>query len=100
MRSDANNLNQAVRRRTQQEVFAIARKALTDLADATGGLAYFPEAVEDTEAICTEIAHDIRNQYTLAYYPTHFERDGTFRTVQVAVTNPFSLGANCRDFVR
>jgi F-type H+-transporting ATPase subunit b len=32
MRSDANNLNQAIRRRTQQEVFAIARKALTDLA--------------------------------------------------------------------
>jgi Ca-activated chloride channel family protein len=65
-----------------------ARKALQDLADATGGLAFFPEAVEDTEAICTEIAHDIRNQYTLAYYPTHFERDGTFRSVQVAVSNP------------
>ena len=32
MRSDAVNLNQAIRRRTQQEVFAIARKALTDLA--------------------------------------------------------------------
>ena len=32
MRSDADNLNQAIRRRTQQEVFAIARKALTDLA--------------------------------------------------------------------
>jgi Ca-activated chloride channel family protein len=69
-----------------------ARKALQDLADATGGLAYFPEAVEDTESICTEIAHDIRNQYTLAYYPTHFERDGTFRTVQVAVTNPHGGG--------
>ena len=27
LRSDANNLNQAIRRRTQQEVFAIARKA-------------------------------------------------------------------------
>jgi Ca-activated chloride channel homolog len=65
-----------------------ARKALQDLADATGGLAFFPEAVEDTESICTEIAHDIRNQYTLAYYPTHFERDGTFRSVQVVVTNP------------
>jgi len=69
-----------------------ARKALSDLADATGGLAFFPEAVEDTESICTEIAHDIRNQYTLAYYPTHFERDGTFRTVQVAVTNPKGNG--------
>jgi Ca-activated chloride channel family protein len=69
-----------------------ARKALQDLADATGGLAFFPEAVEDTEAICTEIAHDIRNQYTLAYYPTHFERDGTFRSVQVVVTNPHGGG--------
>src|SRR5450631_430776 len=32
LQSDANNLNQAIRRRIQQEVFAIARKALTDLA--------------------------------------------------------------------
>ena len=32
LRSDANNLKQAIRRRTQQEVFAIARKALSDLA--------------------------------------------------------------------
>lgn len=32
LRSDAQNLNQAIRRRTQEEVFAIARKALTDLA--------------------------------------------------------------------
>ncbi len=30
--NDARNLNQAIARRTQQEVFAIARKALTDLA--------------------------------------------------------------------
>jgi F-type H+-transporting ATPase subunit b len=32
LRNDAHNLNQAIRRRTQREVFAIARKALTDLA--------------------------------------------------------------------
>ena len=32
MRTDARNLNQAISRRAQQEVFAIARKALTDLA--------------------------------------------------------------------
>src|SRR5580700_3375974 len=30
--NDARNLNQAIMRRTRQEVFAIARKALTDLA--------------------------------------------------------------------
>jgi F-type H+-transporting ATPase subunit b len=32
LRSDARNLSEAISRRTRQEVFAIARKALTDLA--------------------------------------------------------------------
>jgi F-type H+-transporting ATPase subunit b len=32
LRNDVHSLNQAISRRTQQEVFAIARKALTDLA--------------------------------------------------------------------
>jgi F-type H+-transporting ATPase subunit b len=34
LRNDTNALNQELSRRTQQEVFAIARKALSDLADA------------------------------------------------------------------
>src|ERR1039458_5091039 len=32
LRNEAHNLNQAISRRAQKEVFAIARKALTDLA--------------------------------------------------------------------
>lgn len=35
LRNDAQNLNQAIRRRTQQEVFAIARKTLADLAQTS-----------------------------------------------------------------
>ena len=35
LQSDARNLNQAIARRTQQEVFAIARKALADLATSS-----------------------------------------------------------------
>ncbi len=35
LKTDAQNLNQAIRRRTQDEVFAIARKTLTDLAAAS-----------------------------------------------------------------
>jgi Ca-activated chloride channel family protein len=69
-----------------------ARGALSQLANATGGLAFFPEDANDTEAICTQIAHDIRNQYTLAYYPTNMARDGSFRTVQVEVTPPRGSG--------
>jgi len=69
-----------------------ARQALTMLTQATGGLAFFPEGAQDAEAICTQIAHDIRNQYTLAYYPTNTRRDGSFRAVQVEVLPPRGRG--------
>jgi Ca-activated chloride channel family protein len=69
-----------------------ARGALSQLATATGGMAFFPEDAKDTEAICTQIAHDLRNQYTLAYYPTNAARDGSFRTVQVEIVPPRGMG--------
>jgi len=69
-----------------------ARTALSQLANATGGLAFFPEDASDTEAICTQVAHDIRNQYTLAYYPSNVARDGTFRSVQVEIQPPHGSG--------
>jgi Ca-activated chloride channel family protein len=69
-----------------------AREALSQLASATGGLVFFPENAEDTVAICSQIAQDIRNQYTLAYYPTNGARDGTFRTVRVEVLPPRGTG--------
>ena len=69
-----------------------AQRALEELADATGGAAFFPEDVGDTEAVCAQIAHDIRNQYTLAYYPTNAAQDGTFRSVVVQVLPPRGMG--------
>jgi VWFA-related protein len=69
-----------------------ARKALREIAEASGGLAFFPENVDDVHNICEQVAHDIRNQYTLAYYPTNTRRDGTFRTVAVTVIPPHGRG--------
>jgi Ca-activated chloride channel family protein len=69
-----------------------AKKALEDIAKASGGLSYFPENVEDVHNICQQVAHDIRNQYTLAYYPSNSKRDGTFRAVQVEVIPPRGRG--------
>ena len=69
-----------------------ATKALKTITEATGGLAYYPKDVTEVESICTQIAHDIRNQYTLAYYPSNTARDGTFRTVQVQVVPPRGRG--------
>src|SRR5271168_4554708 len=69
-----------------------AKKALTAIADASGGLAFFPENVEDVHAICEQVAHDIRHQYTLGYYPSNTARDGTFRSVHVDVIPPRGHG--------
>src|SRR5579872_612022 len=62
-----------------------AKRALEDIAKASGGLSFFPENVGDVKEICENVAHDIRNQYTLAYYPTNTKRDGTFRKIGRAV---------------
>src|SRR6266700_3461664 len=69
-----------------------ARKALEQIAAASGGLAFFPENVDDVHNICEHVAHDIRNQYILAYYPTNTRRDGTFRAIQVEVIPPHGRG--------
>jgi VWFA-related protein len=69
-----------------------ARKALSEIALASGGLAFFPENVEDVHAICEQVAHDIRHQYTLGYYPSNTARDGSFRSVHVDVIPPRGHG--------
>ncbi|HTA56846.1 MAG TPA: VWA domain-containing protein [Candidatus Baltobacteraceae bacterium] len=69
-----------------------AKRALSEIALASGGLAFFPENVDDVHAICEQVAHDIRHQYTLAYYPSNGARDGTFRTVHVDVIPPRGHG--------
>jgi Ca-activated chloride channel family protein len=65
-----------------------AAKILEKIARATGGQAYFPNSLDEVEPTCVQIARDIRNQYTLAYYPTNAAKDGTFRTVRVEATDP------------
>jgi Ca-activated chloride channel homolog len=69
-----------------------AMRALKQIAEASGGLAFFPESVDDVHNICEQVAHDIRNQYTLAYYPSNTKKDGTFRTVSVQVIPPRGRG--------
>jgi Ca-activated chloride channel family protein len=69
-----------------------AMKALKHIAEASGGLAFFPESVDDVHAICEQVAHDIRNQYTLTYYPSNTKKDGTFRAVSVQVIPPHGRG--------
>jgi len=65
-----------------------AAKELRKIAEVTGGQPYFPQSLDEVEATCVKIARDIRNQYTLAYYPTNTAKDGTYRVVRVDATAP------------
>lgn len=60
-----------------------ARRALREMAEETGGVAFFPKDVSEVSAITTQIAHDIRNQYTIVYKPSKPQSAGGYRTVKV-----------------
>ncbi len=64
-----------------------AKREMRKLADTSGGLATFPTSIEQVDALCRQIAHDIRNQYVIGYYPTNKARDGSFRNVRVELVN-------------
>ncbi len=65
-----------------------ARKQLEELTLATGGRAWFPPDVAAIASITPEIAHEIRNQYTIGYTPSEAAPSGSFRTVRVDVNVP------------
>jgi Ca-activated chloride channel family protein len=60
-----------------------AAKVLEKIAQSTGGKSYFPKSLDEVGPTCEQIAREIRNQYTLAYYPTNPKKDGSFRNVRI-----------------
>jgi len=66
----------------------IAKRALDALANESGGLAFYPKAAADVDRIALQVAHDLRNQYTIAYSPTIQAYDGSFRQIKVTVNAP------------
>ena len=60
-----------------------ARRALREMAEDTGGVAFFPKDLSEVQAITSQIAHDIRNQYTIQYKPSTPQSAGGYRTVKV-----------------
>jgi Ca-activated chloride channel family protein len=58
-------------------------RVLKQLSKMTGGEAFFPESLEQILPICRQIAHDIRNQYTISYAPANRKPDGAYRAIEV-----------------
>ncbi len=60
-----------------------AHDVLQELADQTGGVAYFPRSLRDVDGIARQVAEDIRSQYTISYRSTKSPALGGYRQVHV-----------------
>ena len=61
---------------------------LKNLAEETGGRAFFPKRPADLPAAFAQIEQELRAQYLITYTPTNRARDGSFRRLQLDITNP------------
>lgn len=60
-----------------------SREVLTELAEQTGGEAYFPHSLKEVDGLTQEVAQDIRTQYTIEYRSTKPPALGGYRTIHV-----------------
>ena len=62
-------------------------KGLDRLAAETGGMAFFTGDMLSLERSFTKIANELRSQYLITYRPTNDRYDGSYRRVEVKLTN-------------
>jgi Ca-activated chloride channel family protein len=61
------------------------RMKLQQIAEVTGGQAFFPAAVKDLDSVYDKVVAEIRAQYTLGYLSTNEKADGTWRRIEIKV---------------
>ncbi len=58
---------------------------LQQIAEITGGQAFFPTSVKELDGVYEKVVAEIRAQYTLGYLSTNDKTDGTWRKVDVKI---------------
>jgi Ca-activated chloride channel family protein len=64
---------------------------LEEIAQVTGGKAFFPRSAAELEDATTRIALELRHQYSIGYVPTNVRRDGQWHKIKVQVKPPRGL---------
>jgi Ca-activated chloride channel family protein len=59
-------------------------KVLEQLAEATGGRAFFPFKVKDITRSFAAIEDELRSQYIVSYKPADFDADGRYRSIEIS----------------
>jgi Ca-activated chloride channel homolog len=62
-----------------------AKFALRQLAERTGGRAFFPQDIDAFSGIYSDIKAELSSQYSLAYESDNPRRDGQFRRISIRV---------------
>jgi len=65
----------------------VDKSGLNNVAERTGGRAFFPKKEDDLRAAFAEIEQELRSQYLVAYSSTNKQRDGGFRKMSIEITN-------------
>lgn len=73
------------------ELGPYGESVLEELARSTGGRAFFPSSEIELVDVCTQIALELRHQYSIGYYPTTDIRDGKWHKIKVKVDPPPGL---------
>lgn len=64
---------------------------LDELANVSGGKAFFPRSAVEMDDIFEQIALELRHQYSIGYKPNNFVNDGKWHKIKVKVTPPRGL---------
>jgi len=66
----------------------VNKGAVREIAERTGGRAFFPKKTDDLQAAFAEIEKELRTQYLIAYSSSNKKRDGAYRKITVEIANP------------
>lgn len=74
-----------------------AHDALQRISDETGAKAFFPKDISEIHSIVSQIAFELRNQYSIGYFSSNAARDGTWRRLKVALDAPATAALRVRN---
>ncbi len=81
---------------SDSEAYEEARRQLQAIADQTGGRMYSPRDIYDLDRVYSEIADDLRVQYTLVYASDRGVQDGAWREIRVEIRDRRELVVRTR----
>ncbi len=81
---------------TSRNEYDLANRYLQDLSEVTGARKYQADSIQNISVAFSNIAEELRRQYSLGYYPKNPAQAGQRRQIRVRVNQP-NLAVRTRD---